>query len=68
MVRNELDQYSPSFLDKKECIVITKRDLMTPEQQDLARKIFGPDIVMVSAVSKENLPTIEQKLWHSLSL
>jgi hypothetical protein len=41
---------------------------MTPEQQDLARKIFGPDIVMVSAVSKENLPTIEQKLWHSLSL
>ncbi len=67
MVRNELDQYSPAFLDKKECIVITKRDLMTPEQMDLAQTIFGRDVLMVSAISKENLPTLEQTLWHHLS-
>lgn len=68
MVRNELDQYSPDFLDKKECIVITKRDLMTPQQQELALETFGPDTLMVSAISKENLPALEQKLWCMLSL
>jgi GTP-binding protein len=68
VVRQELENYSPSFLNKKELIVVTKTDLMTSEQKDKARAIFGPDVLMVSAVCKENLPALEQKLWQMLSL
>ena len=68
MVRHELDQYSPTFLDKQEFIVISKKDLMSSEQQELARNIFGPNVVMVSAMTKDNLSELEQRLWRMLSL
>jgi GTP-binding protein len=66
-VRNELENYSPSFLSKKELIVVTKTDLMSEEQKDLAKQAFGKEILMVSAVCKDNLPALEQKLWQILS-
>jgi GTP-binding protein len=67
-VRHELENYSPTFLSKKELIVITKTDVMSDEQKDLAKQIFGPDTVMVSAVEKDNLLALEQKLWQNLSV
>jgi GTP-binding protein len=67
IVRQELENYSPSFLLKKELVVVTKTDLMTQAQKEKAREAFGPDVLMVSAVCKENLLALEQKLWHMLS-
>jgi len=66
-VRNELETYSPTFLDKKELIVITKTDVMSDEDKDAAKEAFGDDVLMVSSVYKDNLEALEQKLWHNLS-
>jgi hypothetical protein len=40
---------------------------MSEEQKDLAKQAFGKEILMVSAVCKDNLPALEQKLWQILS-
>lgn len=66
-VRHELENYSPAFLSKKELIVITKTDIMSDTQKKNIQDIFGPDVLMVSAVEKENLSVLEKKLCHMIS-
>lgn len=69
-VRDELEAFDPSLMEKREIVVLTKIDLVTPETLREAEKAFESEgigtIVTVSAESGEGLPLLSEVLSQTL--
>jgi len=66
---NELAQYNPDLLDKPRLLIITKRDLIDDELEQL----LLPDIpagvrhIFVSGVTGQGIPELKDMLWEYIS-
>lgn len=66
---NELAQYNPDLLDKPRLLIITKRDLIDDELEQL----LLPDIpaglryIFVSGVTGQGIPELKDLLWEYIS-
>lgn len=61
-VRQELLAYNPAFKDKLETVVITKSDMMTPEQKEIALKSFPTPPFIISALGGEGIEELKDFL------
>ena len=64
LLRNELESYSPELASKPHVVVITKTDLLGPD--DEVPHVHAPDAwgqYAVSAVARRNLDTLLEDLW-----
>ncbi len=65
VVRKELELYDPSIVKKPEIILLTKTDLLTPEEVEAKLKTFraiNPDAFAVSIIDEASLKTFSDFL------
>ncbi|HPF05239.1 MAG TPA: GTPase ObgE [Spirochaetota bacterium] len=55
LLKSELDTYNTQLVHKKNRVVFTKTDLISPEELEEKIQDFGGDIIPVSALSDENI-------------
>ena len=68
-LEREVSLHSPALLDKPRRVVVTKADLLPPEDHAGACARFGlPDARLVSAQSGEGLPPLLEELWGLLAV
>lgn len=69
-IRNELKQYSQTLAEKPEIIAINKTDTLTKEQQQEKqqelKKHTGKNILLLSAVTGENIDSILRALYKNI--
>ena len=69
VLEREVSLHSPALLDKPRRVVVTKADLLPPEDHAGACARFGlPDARLVSAQSGEGLPPLLEELWGLLAV
>jgi GTP-binding protein len=64
LLRGELARYSADLADKPHCIIVTKTDMLGPE--DEVPRVEAPDAwgqFAVSAVARRGLPDLLEALW-----
>ena len=71
LLRREAAAYSPELAAKPHVAVITKLDLVTPDTRHptpdtLIRTDDGAPVLAVSAVTRQGLPELLEKLWQTL--
>lgn len=63
-LRAEIESYSPELADKPHCVVITKTDLLAPDETPPAIDAAGAwSAFAVSAVARRNLDSLLEALW-----
>jgi GTP-binding protein len=66
-VEHELRGYSDALADKPRVRVLTKRDLLAPEDRDTrAARIGAPDAITISAHSGDGVRELLERLWTLL--
>ncbi len=69
---DELRAFNPELLDKPRLVALTKSDLVPPDLLDEllaeARRAFpeGMDLVSVSAVARQGLDALKERLWAEI--
>lgn len=63
-VRHELEAYNPLFKDKKETIILTKKDLLTEQEQKDCLDLFQGKAILISALMNQDLDPIQDILCH----
>ena len=61
----ELLSYNPSFKSKKELVVVTKKDLLSHEQEKGIMESFSEDILVVSSMYAEDMKKLEQRICQT---
>lgn len=61
----ELLSYNSAFRDKKEIIVVTKKDLMTKEIEQQVRNDFEDNIFIISSLQSDSFDLLEKKLCQT---
>jgi GTPase len=66
---NELKEYNPELLDKRQVLAISKSDMLDDELTDELRKDL-PDIprVFISSITGQGINTLKDMLWKVLNL
>ncbi|MDH3648508.1 MAG: GTPase ObgE [Saprospiraceae bacterium] len=66
---NELEQYNPELIDKPKFLVLTKRDLIDDELEELIRRDLEIDTnyLFISSVSQYGLTELKDSLWQMLT-
>lgn len=67
LLRSELESYSPELAAKPHCVVVTKADLLGPEESPPA--INAPDAwgtFVISAVSQQGVAELLEALWQEV--
>lgn len=66
---NELEQYNPDLLDKPRLLVITKRDLIDDELEELLTPELPEDIphIFICAITNHGLTELKDQLWTYIS-
>jgi GTP-binding protein len=68
MVERELGEYSSALLTKPRVVVLTKADLLSPEQRDRGAAGLGmPDARLVSAPSGLGIGSLLESLWQMVA-
>ncbi len=63
LLRDELASYNPGLLDKPNCIVLTKIDLVSDEVLEQKMNVFDrEDVVPVSSLENRNLDALLQRI------
>jgi GTP-binding protein len=64
VLEREVSLHSPALLEKPRCVVVTKADLLPPEDHVAAGAQLGlPDARLISAQSGEGLAPLLEDLW-----
>ncbi len=64
MLERELAAHSPALRDKPRLVILTKADILPPEERDRAPARTGlPDALVISAHSGVGMETLLERLW-----
>ena len=64
ILEREVSLHSPALLEKPRRVVITKADLLPPEEYAATPARLGlPDARLISAQSGQGLPALLEELW-----
>jgi GTP-binding protein len=67
LLRREAALYSPGLAAKPHVVVVTKMDLLTPDtRHPEIRTDAGAPVLVISAVSRQGLPELLERLWVTL--
>jgi GTP-binding protein len=65
MIERELREYSPVLLDKPRLVILTKGDILPPEDRATAAARAGlPDALLISAHAGLGVPELLDRLWR----
>ncbi len=65
MIERELHEYSPRLAEKPRVVLLTKADLLAPEEREGAAARAGlPDAIVVSAHSGAGVDGLLENLWN----
>ncbi|MBF0359903.1 MAG: GTPase ObgE [Oligoflexia bacterium] len=69
-VRDELEKFNPTLIDKKEIVCLTKIDSMGDEElkifQDFFEEQLGKKVLPISAVAGKNIPKLKRLMLKTL--
>lgn len=66
IIRDELGKYTPELMDKKEYILLTKADLLSPEESEeklTELRKLNPDVLAVSIIDDTSLEDLRKLLF-----
>ncbi len=66
-IRKEFIEYSDNLGDKKEIIVLTKKDLVDEEKIDLAKKQFDKEVFVISSLDEASIDLLVSQLSKELN-
>ncbi len=65
-IRKELEAFGSGLADKQELVVLSKTDLLTPEQEKTAietlKKVSGKEVISISILDDESIKRISDRL------
>jgi GTP-binding protein len=68
VLENELSRYSAALMEKPRVLVLTKADLLPPEDRGNAPARVGiPQAMLLSAHTGEGVPALLDALWHEVA-